>query len=93
MRTVMLTGEPDPATAHAELRKRQQGRGDAEEDDGQCRQQDRQRDLVRRLLPLRRFDHGDHPVDEGLAGIDGDAHDQPVGEHARAAGDRREVAT
>jgi hypothetical protein len=88
----MLTGAPAPPCVHAEDRERQQRDGDAQEDDGQRHQQDGQRDLVRRLLPLGAFDHGDHAVDEGLAGIDGDAHDQPVGQHARAAGHGREVA-
>ena len=32
-----------------------------------------------RLAP---FDHGDHAVEEGLAGVGGDADDQPVGEDA-----------
>ena len=38
-----------------------------QEDDRQRGQQDRQRDLVGRLLPLRALDQGDHPVDERLA--------------------------
>ncbi len=37
-----------------------------------------------RLAP---FDHGDHAIDEGFAGIHGNAHHQPVRQHARAAGD------
>ena len=32
-------------------------------------EQDVERDLVRRLLPLGAFDHGDHAVEERLAGI------------------------
>ena len=55
-------------------------------------EQDRERDLVRRLLPRRAFDQRDHAVEEGLAGVRGDADDEPVGEHLRAAGDRRAVA-
>ena len=51
-----------------------------------------QRDLVRRLLPRRALDERDHPIEERLAGIGGDAHDDPVGEHLGAAGDRRAVA-
>ena len=38
------------------------------------------------------LDEGDHPVDERLAGPGGDAHDDLVGQHPRAAGDRRAVA-
>src|SRR5581483_2323 len=41
---------------------------------------------------LRALDHRDHAVDERLAGIRGDAHDYPVRQHARTAGDGREVA-
>ncbi len=40
-----------------------------QEDQRQARQQDRQRDLVRRLLPLGAFDQRDHAVDEGFAGL------------------------
>ena len=49
-------------------------------------------DLVGRLLALGAFHHGDHAVEEGFAGIGGDAHHQPVGQHLRAAGDGAEVA-
>ncbi len=38
------------------------------------------------------FDQRDHPVEEALAGLGGDLDDDPVGEHARAAGDARVVA-
>ena len=67
------------------------GDGD-QEDDRQRGQQDVQRDLVRRLLPVGALDQGDHPVDEGLAGLLGDLDDDPVGQHLRAAGHRRAVA-
>ena len=40
-----------------------------------------------RLLALGAFDHRDHAVEEGLAGIDRHAHHQPVRQHAGAAGD------
>ena len=56
------------------------------------RQQDVERDFVGGLLPLGAFDHRDHAVEERFAGIGGDAHDQPVGQHARAAGDAAAVA-
>ena len=37
------------------------------------------------------LDQRDHPVDEGLAGLGRDLHDDPVGEHGGAAGHRRPV--
>ena len=58
----------------------------------QARQQDRQRQFVRRLLPLGALDERDHAVDEGRAGRGGDAHLDPIGEHRRAAGHGRAVA-
>ena len=61
------------------------------EDDGQRREQDVQRDLVRRLLPGRALDQGDHPVDEGLTRLGGDLHHDPVGQHLGAAGHRGPV--
>ena len=63
-----------------------------QEDDRQPGQQDVERDLVRRLLPLGAFDERDHPVEERLAGIGRDLHADPVGQHLRAAGHRRAVA-
>ena len=59
-----------------------------QEDDRQRGEQDVQRDLVRRLLPVGALDQGDHPVDEALARLLGDLHDDPVGQHPGAAGDR-----
>ncbi len=64
----------------------------SKKDDRQRGQQDVERDFVGRLLPFGAFDHGDHAVKKGFAGVGGDAHDQPVGEHARAAGDGAAVA-
>ena len=55
-----------------EDRQRLQGRDREHEDDRQRGQQDVQRDLVRRLLPVGALDQGDHPVDEALAGLLGD---------------------
>ena len=55
-------------------------------------EQDRQGDLVGGLLARGALDEGDHPVDEGLAGLAGDSHDDPVGQHRRAAGDGAAVA-
>ena len=55
-------------------------------------QQDVERDFVGRLLPLGPFDQGDHAVEERFARIGRDAHDEPVGQHACAAGDAAAVA-
>ena len=63
-----------------------------DEDQRHAGEQDVERDLVGRLLPDGTLDQGDHPVDEGRALGGGDAHQDLVGEHARAAGDRRAVA-
>ena len=67
-------------------------RGGEHEDDGQADQQDVQRDLVRRLLPLGALDQPDHAIEEGRARRRRDAHADPVGQDLRAAGDRRTVA-
>ena len=72
-------------------REGQQRDGREQEDEGHRNQQDSERDFVRRLLPLRGFDHADHPVEEGFARIDPDAHDDPVRQDERAARHRVEV--
>ena len=74
------------------VRERLQRDDDQQEDQRQHRQQDVERDLVRRLLPGGAFDQRDHPIEERVAGIGGDLDHDPVGDHARAAGDRRTVA-
>ena len=56
------------------------------------RQQDRQRQFVRRLLAFGALDQRDHSIDEGRARRGGDLHLDEVGEHRRSAGDRRPVA-
>ena len=63
-----------------------------QEDDREPDEQDRQRDLVRRLLPLGAFDQRDHAVEEALARLLRDPHADPVGNDARARGHRRAVA-
>src|SRR6185369_17197010 len=72
-------------------RERLQGHADDQEDDRELRQQDRQRDLVRRLLALGTLDQADHTVQEGLAGLGRDAHLDPVRQHLRSGGDRGAV--
>lgn len=69
-----------------------QGDDGQQEDDGEGREQDVQRDLVGRLLPGGALDQVDHPVDEGLTGLGGDLDDDAVGEHLRTTGDGRAVA-
>ena len=73
-------------------RQRHQRHAGEQEDERQPDQQDVQRDLVGRLLARRALDQRDHPVEERLARVGGDAHDDAVGEHLGAAGDRRAVA-
>ena len=51
-----------------------------------------QRDLIGRLLPRSAFDQLNHAIKERFAGIRGDADFDFIGEHARAAGDRRAIA-
>ena len=63
-----------------------------QEDQRQTGEQDPQRDLVRRLAALGALDQGDHAVQEALAGMLGDLHDDPVGEHACPSRDRGAVA-
>ena len=74
-------------------RQRLQGRDREHEDDRQRGQQDVQRDLVGRLLPVGALDERDHPVDEALARLLRDLDDDAVRQHGGAAGDRRAVAT
>ena len=51
---------------HAVDRERQQGCRRLQKDDGQSRQQYRERDLVGRALALGTLDHRDHAIDKGL---------------------------
>ncbi|MGY4415490.1 hypothetical protein ACVWW4_007226 [Bradyrhizobium sp. LB7.1] len=66
--------------------------GGEHEDDGEAGQQDVERDLVWRLLPLGALDQLDHAVDEGRTLSCRDPHADPVGQHLRAASHRRPVA-
>ena len=73
-------------------RVRPQRHDGGEEGDGQAREKDVQRDLVRRLAPLGALDERDHPVEERLARLLRHLDHEPVREQLRAAGDGRAVA-
>ena len=51
-----------------------------------------ERDLVRSLLADRTLDQGDHPIEEALAGLGRDLHDDPIGEHPGTSGHARAIA-
>ena len=63
-----------------------------QKDDREPGEQDAEGNFIRRLLPLRAFDQGDHAVQKGLSGIGSDLHHDPVGEHLRSPGHRGAVA-
>ncbi len=68
-------------------------RGDGEqEDDGEAGEQDAEGDFVGSLLALGAFDESDHAVEEGFAGVGGDADLDPVREDAGATGDSGAIA-
>ena len=73
-------------------RERPQRHDGGEEGDRQAGEQDVERDLVRRLAPLRALDERDHAVEERLAGLLGDPDHEPVREQPGAAGDGRAIA-
>ena len=73
-------------------RERPQRHDRGQERDRQAREQDVERDLVRRLAPLGALDERDHPVEERLARLLRDLDDELVREQLRAAGDGRAVA-
>ena len=60
-----------------------EGDDDQQEDEGERREQNRERDLVGRLLAFRALDEADHVIEKALAGIGRDA-DQQFGRRARA---------
>ena len=86
-------GRPGTGRRHRECGEWRQRRRRKQEHQRQHREQDRQRDLVRRPAPLCAFDESDHPVDERVTGVARHPHDEPIGEHPRAAGHGAEVAT
>ena len=57
------------------------------------REQDVQRDFVRRLLPLCAFHQGDHAIEKCFTRVRRDLHPDLIGEHARASRDRRAIAS
>ena len=63
-----------------------------QKDNCQARQQNAQRNLVRRLLPRGAFHQRNHAVEECLAGVRGNFHLDPVAQHLGAAGYGRAVA-
>ena len=84
----------DDADRAAGIRgKSRDGDGGEDEDDGHAHQQDVERDLVGGLLPDRAFDKGDHAIEEGRALRRRDLDPEPIRGDARAARDRRTVAS
>ena len=78
---------------HAGINAERFQRDDREQKhDRQRREQNRERDFVRRFLAARAFDERNHAVQKTFAGIGGDADFDFVREHARAAGDGAAVA-
>ncbi len=59
----------------------------------ESREQNVERDLVRGLLPFGTLHQPDHAIEKGRAGSSGDAHANPIGQHLRAAGHGRAIAT
>ena len=78
--------------AVGEVGERLQGHDHQQEDQRQADQQDVQRHFVRGFLAFGAFDQRDHAVQGRLAGVGGDAHQQPVGDQSGVAGDGRAVA-
>ena len=62
-----------------------QGKHHGNENDGQRRQQNAQRDFIGRPLTAGAFHHGNHAVQEGIARLRRDADDNAVADHAGAA--------
>ena len=69
------------------LGKRRQGDDHENEKRSQADQYDVERDFVRRFLAARAFDHRNHPVEERMSRLSGDADSDPVADDARATGD------
>ena len=81
------------AQCAARIQREARNRRDREdENDRHAREQNVERDLVGRFLPLRAFDQRNHAVEEGRALRRGDLHLDPIGNDLRAARHRRTVA-
>src|SRR6185369_7708442 len=63
-----------------------------QEDDGESRQQDVERDLVWSLLARRAFDERNHSIEESLSGVGSDSNTDLIAEYARASRDGRTIA-
>ncbi len=88
-----LDDRPRTRCIDGEARERVQRHHDHQEHQRQRGQQDRQRDLVRGPLSPGAFHHRDHSIEKRFAGIGAHPYHQPVGDHARAAGDRGAITT
>ena len=65
---------------------------DQNKDDGECHEEDLQRDLIRRFLARRAFHHGDHLIEEAFARFACNLHDDPIRQNRCAASDCAAVA-
>ena len=65
---------------------------DEQENKRQRREQNGQRDFVRRFLALRAFDERDHAIEKAVAFVHRYANDDAIAQHARAAGDGAAIA-
>ena len=65
---------------------------DQQKDKRQRREQNCQRNFVRRLLALRAFHQRNHPIEKAVALFHGDSNNNAVAQHACAAGDSAAVA-
>ena len=90
--TVTVGAAPAPAAFTLYSGERLQRHHGQQEDQRQPGDHDVQRDLVRRLLPLRAFHQRDHAIEKRLARIRRDLDLDPVGEHLGAAGHGAAVA-
>ncbi len=70
----------------------QQGSRDEQEDQRECRQNQRQGDLVRRALAVGSLDETNHPIQEGVALVRGDLDDDTIRKNMSAAGDAGAIA-
>ena len=91
--TVMETALPWPLTRTPYIEKGRRVATTTRNTIVKAAEQDGEGDLVRGLLTLGAFDQTDHPVEEAFAGVRRHPDHEPVGQYARAPGDRAAVAT